>query len=69
MKSNINYRPRQCDYDYDKDYLNYGKTKFFRESDRMRFDEWGIPMVKYGEKFYYNPVTVSQYALWLYGMV
>lgn len=66
-ESNINHRLRLCDYDYDKDYLNYGKTKSFRESDSMRFDEWGIPMVKYGEEFYYNPVTVSQYALALYG--
>lgn len=66
-ESNINHRLRLCEYDYDKDYLNYGKTKFFRESDRMRFDKWGIPLVKYGEDFHYNPVTVSQYALALYG--
>ena len=66
-ESNVNHRPRLCDYDYDKDYLNYGKTKFFRESDRIKFDDHGIPLVKYGEAFYYNPVTVSQYALALYG--
>lgn len=35
-ESNINHRLRLCDYDYDKDYLNYGKTKSFRESDSMR---------------------------------
>jgi hypothetical protein len=33
----------------------------------LTFDSNGIPKVKYGNAFYYNPVTVSQYALTQYG--
>lgn len=53
-------------YDSFDKYLNYAKYKKFRESDRVRFDEEGIPLVKYGADFHYNPVTVSQFALTQY---
>lgn len=34
---------------------------------RLRFDEKGLPQVKYGETFHYNPVTMAQFALSEYG--
>lgn len=66
-QSRINYRTRQQNYDVFGDYLNYGISKNYKETKRMIFDEEAIPKVKYGEEFYYNPVTVSQYALSKYG--
>jgi alpha-tubulin suppressor-like RCC1 family protein len=48
-------------------YLNASKTFKFVESDRIKFDENGIPKVKYGTEYYYNPVTVSHHALYVHG--
>ncbi|MDR7028994.1 hypothetical protein J2X00_002356 [Rhizobium rosettiformans] len=33
----------------------------------MRFDAEGLPKVKYGEAYHYNPVTMAQFALGAYG--
>lgn len=44
-----------------------GANKKFKESPNILFDSNGIPKVKYGNDFYYNPVTVSQFALTLHG--
>lgn len=48
------------------DYLDFSDTRNFTPSSTLKFDSNGIPMVKYGNKFYYNPVTVAQYALHLH---
>lgn len=66
-KRGINYHIRQQDYDPFGDYLNYGVSISYRETEKITFDEKNIPKVKYGENFYYNPVTVAQYALTKYG--
>lgn len=63
----INYKLRLADYDAYDDYFNYGSTKNYRISDTMQLDSDGVPKVKRGDKFYYNPVTVSQYCLTVYG--
>lgn len=54
-------------YSANGDYLNYGKTKSFRNGERIKMDDQGLPMVRYGQGFWYNPVTLSQYALAAYG--
>lgn len=54
-------------YDALGDYLNYGLIVHHRESDTLRFDENGVPMLKYDGSFHYNPVTVAEYALSEYG--
>ena len=54
-------------YDPFGDYLKYGEIRNYRESRKVTFDGNGVPKVKYGEEFQYNPVTVSQYALTRYG--
>jgi len=53
-------------YDYKGQYLNYS-SGVYRESARVKFDQAGIPKVKYGEHFFYNPVTIAQYALKKWG--
>lgn len=35
----------------------------------IKFDADGLPMVKYGDAYYYNPTTIAQYALSMYGKV
>jgi hypothetical protein len=52
-------------YDYEGkflgwDTLNPGK---YRNSDAMKLDEDGVPLVKQDGKFQYNPVTVAQFGL------
>lgn len=42
-------------------------TVTYRESEDLSFDSNKIPMVKYNGKFCYNPATVAQYALSMYG--
>jgi heparosan-N-sulfate-glucuronate 5-epimerase len=50
------------------DYLNWGRWKNYRNlPGRIQLDEEGIPMIKYGDRFFYNPVTLCQYALTMYG--
>ena len=69
-KRNAEYRASKIDastrtnnYTTKGDYLNYGATKKIWVSSRVKLDDEGIPMVKYGEDYQYNPVTISQYAL------
>lgn len=61
------YRIGLQDYDVFGDYLNYGQWKNYSESQKLTFDDNGVPKVKYRENFYYNPVTITQYALANYG--
>ncbi len=64
---NLNYKAGICEYDHLGDYLNYGTVNKFAVPENVILDSDGIPKVKYGDQFYYNPVTVAQYALTLYG--
>lgn len=57
----------QHTYTFDSDYLNYGKTKSWRDGPIIKLDMDGFPMVKYGNEFQYNPVTLAQFALATYG--
>lgn len=51
-------------YSYDGPYMDYGNGRFFKQSKgRIRLDDSGIPQVRYGEEFHYNPVTTAQFAL------
>lgn len=51
----------------DEDYLNYSTRSAPRNTDNINVDAQGLPKVKYGKRFYYNPVTLSQFALASYG--
>ncbi len=63
----LNYKAGICEYDYLGDYLNYGTVNKYAAPSDFILDADGIPKPKYREKFYYNPVTVAQHALTLYG--
>jgi len=63
----IEHNLRIGTYDPFGDYLNYGTTKFYRSGGNVKLDTEGLPQVKYGNEFHYNPVTLSQYALSKYG--
>lgn len=65
-KRNINPVLRFVNYSPYGSYMNY-ESKSFVESSRLKFDEHGIPMIKYSNSFFYNPVTIAQYALSYYG--
>ena len=59
------------DYTSLGDFLNWGITKAGTFGDVPgveKLDENGVPMIAYGGKYYYNPVTVSQFSLTEYGM-
>ncbi|MDQ0255339.1 hypothetical protein J2S74_002721 [Evansella vedderi] len=66
-KSGLDYRPYLQNYDTFGDYLNWGIYKSYRHSEKVRLDSNGLPKVKYGNEYYYNPVTVSQYTLSMHG--
>lgn len=64
----INYQINIADYTPSGDYLNYGVRGLKRfANSRTQIDEEGIPKVQYGQEYYYNPVTVAQYALAAHG--
>ncbi len=69
----VEYKGRQNFHSYIKnynpteDYLNWGANKKYIESQSILFDPAGIPKVKYGNDYYYNPIMVSQFALTLHG--
>lgn len=44
-------------------YLRYAETVFHRPSDRLQLDGRNLPLIKYGESFEYNPVTISEFAI------
>ncbi|OQM77441.1 hypothetical protein BFN67_00935 [Pseudaminobacter manganicus] len=50
------------DYSSVGPYLSYAK-KSFRTAGRIKLDADGLPMVRYGEEFQYNPVTIAQFGL------
>lgn len=58
---------RSQNYTTAGDFMNYGKTKTYKTGGRVLLDKYSIPMVLYGQNFEYNPVTISQYALSVYG--
>ncbi|MGB3502440.1 MAG: D-glucuronyl C5-epimerase family protein [Mesorhizobium sp.] len=57
---------RVSTYEAGKTYMNYGTTMSFRATDRLQFDEQGLPKIKYGKEFHYNVVTLCNYALAAY---
>ncbi|MBK7616852.1 MAG: hypothetical protein IPJ08_21290 [Burkholderiales bacterium] len=57
------YGPNLQDYSTLGDYVNLGLTDQWRETANIRFDPQGVPMVKYGAEFFYNPVTTAEFAL------
>jgi len=66
-KNNLNFHSFIKKYEPAGDYLNWGSNKKFKETPTHQFDSNGIPILKYGNVFYYSPVTVSQFALTLHG--
>lgn len=53
-------------YDHKGQYLDYSSGAY-RESARVKFDQAGIPKLKFGEQFFYHPVAIAQYALKKWG--
>lgn len=49
-------------YDPVGQYLNYGDT-VYKDSALLKIDPTGLPTVKYGDSYHYNPVTIAQFAL------
>lgn len=62
----IDFHQNLIDYQPLGSFLHFEDTAGFNES-KIKRDFQGIPLVKYGQSFYYNPVTVAQYALYQYG--
>lgn len=56
-----------ADYDPAGNYLRWGQMKTFRESDVIQLDAKGLPKVKYGDEYAYNPVTMSHFTLAAHG--
>lgn len=58
-------RPNELAKSYRADgpYYGYAKTRYFKTGGRVQVDEEGFPKIKYGDKYYYNPVTLAQQAL------
>jgi heparosan-N-sulfate-glucuronate 5-epimerase len=50
-------------YNYCGEYLDYLKKSPISKGSNVIFDSNGIPTVKIGGKYVYNPVTISQYGL------
>lgn len=68
QRLSISYRPYLGKYDTSGDYLNWGQHKrFLNAKGRLQLDSKGIPKIKYDNDYYYNPVTVCQYALTIHG--
>jgi hypothetical protein len=64
-RTDMGYEPF-CDFLYwGRDYF----SNYTADNATVKLDENGIPMSVYGPKFHYNPVTVAQYALSLYGRI
>ncbi|HBF38485.1 MAG TPA: hypothetical protein DDW50_14345 [Firmicutes bacterium] len=61
----IDFTKNLIDYKPFESYLHFENTPSFSKPNFP--DDQGIPLVKYGAHLYYNPVTVSQYALYLFG--
>ncbi|WP_322522344.1 D-glucuronyl C5-epimerase family protein [Guyparkeria halophila] len=60
----VDVKDFESGYSYNGPYMDYGNGRYFKESKgRIRLDKSGIPEVRYGEEFHYNPVTTAQFAL------
>ncbi|WP_164462267.1 D-glucuronyl C5-epimerase family protein [Bacillus sp. FJAT-42376] len=66
IENKFQYEPFMQDYKVNNDYLNFSTAKEFKP-EKFIWDENGIPMVKYGAKTEYNPVTTAQGALYYHG--
>jgi len=70
--ANYAFRPNLSDGGYDPfgDFMNWGVTDrgSYWERETTTFDENGVYMVKYGDEFCYNPVSIAQQALTQYGI-
>jgi len=66
-KEGYQYTPNFQNYTTAGDYFNFGTTEHIETSSVVKFDANGVPMVNYGGTYYYNPVTISEWALEQYG--
>jgi hypothetical protein len=66
-KSNNHPKTAQTNYLTDGDFFNWGIAKSFSDGKSVKIEADGMPLVKYGDSFQYNPVTASQYALHKHG--
>lgn len=60
------YKDQIGPYDTLGDYFGASLARFTDDGE-IFLDKEGIPKIKYQDEIYYNPVTVAQYALSLYG--
>jgi heparosan-N-sulfate-glucuronate 5-epimerase len=65
-ENGYNYQKYMQKYSVNNDYLNFSTAKSFPK-DKFTWDANGVPMVKYGTRIEYNPVTVAQAALHYHG--
>lgn len=57
------YSDGMLDYDAFGPFAYFTSTANYYREDRVQFDELGAPKVLYRGSYYYNPVTLSQFAL------
>ncbi|APM38474.1 D-glucuronyl C5-epimerase family protein [Clostridium kluyveri] len=55
-------------YDTFDNYLSIENAVSYTDDTIIKFDVKGIPMVNYSGSYYYNPVTIDQYALSYYNI-
>lgn len=62
FRQNIKYQDNLMNYSHYGNYLNWDKLRYY-DNNKMILDDNGLPKVKYKDEYFYNPVTLSQYAL------
>lgn len=65
-KQGRRYSNGMVDYHSTSPFIDFRNTKNYRNSESIQFDKEGIPMVKYKGEFFYNPVTIGQFAFCAY---
>lgn len=68
QKERFDYRPYLQTYRSTGDYLNFSHRRI-APGAKFRFDDDGIPQVRYGQNWYDNPVTLAQHGLHLHGLM
>lgn len=63
----MEYEPHLQEYTATGDYLNYGATMRYEADPTLHFDDAGVPLVEYDGVYQYNPVTVAEFTLTVFG--
>lgn len=63
------YLPKENVYTYNSDFMNWGENlkEWFDDPNNVVKDSKGVIMLKYYNREVYNPVTIAQWVLTIYG--